>query len=116
MDRQLIREVTSLGDLDRIDLADQVGDGDIRRGQLLAVAVFACEPGDRSVIALLGDDVAAGCGDRVEWILGDLAAGEDRRLLIEQATSARMIRDLAWPRSPRKMMSCPASIAFSIGG
>ena len=41
VDRQLVREVAALGDLDRVDLADQVGDGDVRRRQLLAVALLA---------------------------------------------------------------------------
>ena len=34
----LVGEVAALGDLDRVDLADQVGDRDVRRRELLAVA------------------------------------------------------------------------------
>ena len=55
VDGQLVGEVAPLGDLDRVHLADQVGDGDVRRGQLLAVAPVARDPVDRRVVALLGD-------------------------------------------------------------
>ena len=50
VDRQLVGEVAALGDLDRVDLADQVGDRDVRRRQLLAVAASR-EPGDAGGIA-----------------------------------------------------------------
>ena len=36
VERQLVRQVAALGDLDRVDLADEVGDRDVRRGELLA--------------------------------------------------------------------------------
>jgi hypothetical protein len=32
------------------------------------------------------------------------------------ATRSRIMRDLPWPRSPRKIMSCPARIACSTAG
>ena len=41
VDGQLVAEVAALGDLDRVHLADQVGDGDVWRGELLAVALVA---------------------------------------------------------------------------
>ena len=44
VDGQLVGEVAALGHPDRVDLADQVGDGGVRRGQLLAVAVAAMDP------------------------------------------------------------------------
>ena len=43
---QLVGQVAALGDLDRVDLADEVGDRDVRRGQLLAVAAIARQPVD----------------------------------------------------------------------
>jgi len=64
---------------------DQVGDRDIRCGELLPVAIVAWQPAYRRIVGLFGHDVAPGLGDRRKWILGDLAAGEDRRLLVKQA-------------------------------
>ena len=43
--RQLVGQVAALGDLDRVDLADEVGDRGVGGGQLLAVAVVAVDPG-----------------------------------------------------------------------
>ena len=43
---QLVGEVAALGDLDRVDLADEVGDRDVGRRQLLAVAAVAVDPLD----------------------------------------------------------------------
>ena len=56
--RELVGEVAALGHLDRVDLADEVGDRRVGRGQLLAVAVVAVHPLDRRVVAVLGDEVA----------------------------------------------------------
>ena len=56
--RQLVGEVAALGDLDRVDLADQVGDRRVGRGQLLAEAVVAMHPRRSGVVALLGDEIA----------------------------------------------------------
>ena len=44
---QLVGEVAALGDLDRVDLADEVGDRDVGRRQLLGVAPVARQPVDR---------------------------------------------------------------------
>ena len=42
-----IAERAALGDLDRVDVADQVADAGVRGGELLAVALAAVLPGDR---------------------------------------------------------------------
>ena len=57
---RFIREVSPLGVLDQIDLADQIGDGDVRRGQFFVIAVVAMHPFDRRIVLLLGDDALAG--------------------------------------------------------
>ena len=49
---QLAREIAALGVLDHVDLADQVGDRDVGRGQLLVIALLAADPGDRRLVAL----------------------------------------------------------------
>ena len=46
-----IAEAAALGDLDRVDVTDQVGDAGVRGGQLLGVALAAVLPGDRQVVA-----------------------------------------------------------------
>ena len=55
VDGRLVREIAALGDLDGVDLADQVGDGDVRGGQLLAVATVTREPFDRRLVTLIRD-------------------------------------------------------------
>jgi hypothetical protein len=57
---QLVGQVAALGHLDRVDLADQVGDGGVGGGQLLAEALVAVHPVDGGVVALLGHQVAGG--------------------------------------------------------
>ena len=44
----------ALGDLHRVDVADQVGDAGVRRGELLGVPLVAVPPGDRQLVAELG--------------------------------------------------------------
>ena len=83
--RQLVGQVATLGHLDRVDLADEVGDRRVRRGQLLAEAVVAVDPRDRRVLAVLGDEVAGVAGHRRVGVVVDLAAGDDRHPLVEQA-------------------------------
>ena len=83
--RQLVGEVTALGDLDRVDLADQVGDRGVRRGELLTEPVVAMDPHDRRVLAVLGDEIAGVAGHRGVGVVVDLAAGNDRHPLVEQA-------------------------------
>ncbi len=85
MDRQLVAEVAPLGYPDGIDLADEVGDGDVGRGQLLRVAPVAGQPVDRRVVAQLGHDGPGRGGDGCERIVVELPAADDRQVLVEQA-------------------------------
>ena len=55
MDRLRVAEGAALGDPDRVDVADQVADARVGGGELLAVPVRAVQPGDRQVVAALGD-------------------------------------------------------------
>ena len=84
VERELVGEVAALGHLDRVDLADEVGDGGVGRGQLLAVAGVAVHPVDRRVVALLGDQLAGVAGHRRVRVVVDLAAGDDGHPLVEQ--------------------------------
>ena len=59
VDGELVGEVAALGHLDRVDLADEVGDRGVGRGELLAEAAVAVHPLDRRLVAALGDEHAA---------------------------------------------------------
>ena len=103
VDGRLVRQVAALGDLDRVDLADQVGDGDVRRGQLLAVAAVARQPVDRRGVALGGDDLLARVG--LTGASGSSLSSPPATTGTRSSsspTSSRARRVLAWPRSPRK--------------
>ncbi len=64
MDGALVGEVAALGDLDRVDVADQVGDRRVRGGQLLVEPLAAVQPRDRGVVAVLGQRLAGVLGQR----------------------------------------------------
>ena len=85
VDRLGVAERPALGDLHRVDVADQVGDGGVRRGQLLGVPLVAVPPVDRQLVAELGGAALRGVGDRVVGVLAELGAGDHRRPLVEQA-------------------------------
>ena len=82
--RELVGQVAALGDLDRVDLADEVGDRRVGRGQLLAVAVVAVHPVDRRVVAVLVR--GRGRSGRPAAYGSSLIsrAGDDRQPLVEQ--------------------------------
>ena len=81
---ELVGQVAALGDLDRVDLADEVGDRGVGRGQLLAEALVAVHPGDRRVVAELGDEGAGVRRHRGVGVVVDLGPGDDRQPLVEQ--------------------------------
>ncbi len=116
MQGELVGEVAALGDLDGVDLADEVGDGGVGGGQLLAVALVAVHPFDGGVVAFGGDEVAAW---RDTGAYGSSLISDPATTGIHSSRSPvrdRIMRALAWPRSPRKMTSWPASKAFSSWG
>ena len=85
---QLVAQVASLGDLDRVDLPDEVGDGDVGRRELFRVPVLARQPLDRRAVAALGEDRAAFGGDRAERVFGDFRPVDHRRFVVEQRGQA----------------------------
>ena len=84
MDRELVGQRAALGDLHGIDVADQVGDRDVGRGELLDVAVVAVQPGDLAALAVLREQRATARGDRRKGVVVDLAAGDLGDPLVEQ--------------------------------
>ncbi len=84
--RHLVGElVPAARGLDGIDVADHVGNGDVRGSELLHVALVAVEPGDVSLVALLGDQIAAAAADGMERIVADFAAGNVRQPFVQQS-------------------------------
>ena len=89
MHRQLVGEVEAgLRRLDRIDVADHVGDRDVGRRELLHEARLARQPGDRHVVAFRADARPACSAQRRERIVVDLTAGDHRDLFVEQIDQA----------------------------
>ena len=88
VERQLVVQAATFGDFDGVHLADEVGDGDVRRGELLAVALVARHPGDGRLVASLGDDCAPARGDGAERILGNLGAVDHRHFVVQKRRQA----------------------------
>ncbi len=88
VDGQLIGQVAPLGDLDRIDLAYQVGHRDVRRRQLLGVAFVARHPLYGRAVAVLLDALLAGRADGSERVAVQLAARHHRNLVVQQRHQA----------------------------
>jgi hypothetical protein len=85
VDRQLVGKVAALGDLDRVDLADEVRDRDVGRRELLAVTAVATDPGYGHVVPVFLDEVQTSTTDRVVGVVVDLAPRDRRHHLVEKA-------------------------------
>ena len=115
--RELVGEVAALGDLDRVDLADEVGDGRVGRRQLLAEARVAVRPSRSAWPSPSSATSARAWADTGAY--GSSLISEPATIGIHSSsssTSERIMRVFAWPRSPRKITSCPARRAFSSCG
>ena len=102
--------------LDGIDVADQVGNGDVGRGQLFHVAMLGRQPGDRRRVSFFRDQLAAAPADRRIRIVVNLASRDVGHCGSSSAVSARRMRLFACPRSPSRMKLCRDRIAFTICG
>ncbi len=71
--------------LDRVDVADQVGHGHVGGGELLVVALVAVHPLDRQIVAEFPHALPRGGQDRLERALVEVAAGDRRRVLVQEA-------------------------------
>jgi len=70
--------------LDRVHVADDVRDRDIRGGQLLDVPGCARQPGHRKRIALALRPLAAGRADGSERVVVDFTARDDGDFLVQE--------------------------------
>ena len=84
VDGELVGEVAALGDLDGVDFADEVGDGDVGGGELFAVAAVAVDPFDLGVFALGLDEVEAALADGLEGVVVDLAVADGGDFVVEE--------------------------------
>jgi hypothetical protein len=84
VDGQLVGQVPALRHPDGVDVADQVGHGRVRRGQLLRVPVVPADPRDRRLAPSLGHQGPAPGADRPERMVVDLAALDRRNMLVQE--------------------------------
>src|ERR1035438_6287323 len=85
VDGELVGDVlAAAGGLDGVDIADHVGDGDVRGGQLFDVALVAVEPRDGHVVRLIGHQIAAAAANGSVRVVVNFAAGQVRRPFVEQ--------------------------------
>ena len=73
---------------DGIHVAENVRNGDVRRGQFLHVPIAARPPGNWSGVTLFRDQFAAGLADRAQRVIVDFAASEIRHFGIEKIYEA----------------------------
>ena len=76
------------GGADGIDVADDVGHGDIGRGQFFDETIFARHPGDGRAVPLGGDFFAAGAADGLEGIVIDFTASDDGHFRVQEIDEA----------------------------
>ena len=95
VDRLGVAERAALGHLDRIDVADQVGDRRVGGGELLGVPLAAVAPHDGQVVAQLAG-TADGCRrDGMERMLAEFRPLDDRRPFVQQPVQAAQQARLA---------------------
>src|SRR5947209_15847085 len=88
MDGEFVGQIAAFRHLDRVYLADEVCDSDVRRGELFAVTLIWSDPGDLQPVTLVSDARPAGMGDRLKGIFVQLAPRDDRYRLIKQPHQA----------------------------
>ena len=82
---QLAGQIASLGVLDHVDLADQIRDGDVRRGQLFVIALVAARSSRSASRRRAGRSGPGHNGSSgAKRIVVDFAAGDDRNRVVEQ--------------------------------
>src|SRR5438105_120069 len=89
VDGELVGKVAAAASrANRVDIANYVGHGHVRRGEFFDKPVVARHPSDGSIVAFAGDFFAARAADGLERIVVDFAARHDRHFRIEQIDQA----------------------------
>ena len=84
VDGGFVGEVAAFGNLDGVDFADEVGDGDVGGGQFFGIAEVAAKPGNGGVVSHFGDDADSVGADGMEGVVVEFAAGNDGDLFVQQ--------------------------------
>ena len=84
MYRQLVRQIPPLGNLNRVNLPNQIRHRNIRRRQLLAIPLLPTHPHNRRVIPLRLQDPPALRANRNQRIAIQIAPRQRRHCLIQQ--------------------------------
>src|SRR5207244_3518981 len=85
MDGAFVRIVQALGGrLNRIDIADQIGNGNVGRGELLSQPGFPVQPLDLDGLSALRHEVDAAFADGLIRIVVDLASFDDGDVFVKQ--------------------------------
>ena len=84
VDGGLVGQVAALGDLDGVDFANQVGDGNVGRRQLFGVAQIPLDPGDGGGVAHFVNDATGIGADGVIGVVVKFAAVDDGDVFVQQ--------------------------------
>src|SRR5579883_2332978 len=76
--------MTAFRRLYRVNVADDVGDGDIGRGEFFDETRIAFNPSDGRVIACGFDYLTTKRADRMKRIIVDFRTGDDRNALVQK--------------------------------
>src|SRR6267378_4383800 len=94
--------------LDGIDVADQVGDRDVGRGELLAIALVAVNPPDGNPVPLRRDAPLARGADRIQGIVVQLASLDRGGPLVQEANQLAQDPGLGLTPQPEEDEVVPA--------
>jgi hypothetical protein len=98
VNRQLISEdVAATRRLDGVEIADEVGDGDVGGGEFFDVPLCASDPGDGGIVAGGGNALAPVLGNRREGIVVDFAPFDDGHCVVEEISECAQDARLCLP-------------------
>src|SRR6185503_8802901 len=87
MNRQFVAEqMSTFRRFDRINVADDVGDGHVRSRQLLDEPRVAIDPGNRRRLLMQFDRLTTVGADRIEWIVVNFRTSNDWNLRVKQVS------------------------------
>src|SRR6185437_5062540 len=85
VDRELVGKIAAaLGCANGVDVADDVGNGYVRRGEFFDITAIAREPGDRYGLAFESSTFAAGAANGAVRIVVDFAAVDYGDFVVEK--------------------------------
>src|SRR5260221_14086187 len=91
----------------RIDVADNIGNGDVRRRELLDESAVAIYPCDWRCVASFLDEISRVLRDRCERIVVYFASGNDRNYFVEQRGERTQDARLRLPTETEKYEVVP---------